>query len=77
VNNLSLLPTTESMLVAVPFLLMLVISMFRLDEMLAAHRSPARQRRSPCGVDACGEPILCDPDGRQARPPRGEETVRK
>jgi hypothetical protein len=45
---------------------MLVINMFRLDDVLAASRPPARPRRFPCGEDPRGVPILCDPDGRPA-----------
>jgi hypothetical protein len=45
----------------------LFLSLFRLDEILAA--SPAARKRMRMrilgGADAVGEPILCDPDGRR------------
>jgi hypothetical protein len=62
----------DTLLMAFPFLLLLLLSMFRLDERIAAPRRLARNRRSACGVDEFGVLILCDPDGR-----RSNEGVRR
>ena len=54
----------DSLLVAIPFLVILLIGYFRLDELFASPKHRVRARRSPCGIDEDGVPILCDPDGR-------------
>jgi hypothetical protein len=55
----------DSFLVAIPFLVFLLIGFFRLDEVFAAPKHRGQARRAPCGIDADGRPILCDPDGRR------------
>jgi hypothetical protein len=54
--------------VAAPFITLLAMSIFRLDE---AFMAPKRGRgpRRPGGMDANGDPILCDPDGRPSWKP--------
>jgi len=54
----------DTLLVAIPFVAMLLMSYFRLDELIVAPDKAGKPRRAPCGVDMDGEPILCDPDGR-------------
>jgi hypothetical protein len=60
----------DTFLVAIPFLGMLVVCFFRLDERFAAPKKTGRQPRPPCGVDLDGRSILCDPDGRPWNNPR-------
>jgi hypothetical protein len=63
----------DSLLIAIPFLVILLIGYIRLDELFASPKHQVRARRSPCGIDEGGVPILCDPDGRRwaaARPLR-------
>ena len=52
------------MLFAIPFGAILLISVFRLDELLATPRKRAGARRPALGLDRDGNPMLCDPDGR-------------
>lgn len=54
----------DALLVAVPCIALLLISMFRLDQLIAAPKAAVRRERPACGVDVDGEPILTDPDGR-------------
>ena len=63
-------PGWDTALVAVPFLVMLAVGFFHLDEMVATpkNRKP-RNRRPAAGVDHDGTPILSDPDGRRWRIP--------
>jgi hypothetical protein len=61
-----LLSNKDTLLFAIPFLFMLFISVFRLDQVIAAPAG-AQNRRPACGVDESGETILCDPDGRPSR----------
>jgi len=63
----------DTLLIAIPFLGMLLAGLFRLDELFAAPKKVGRQRRPPCGLDLDGRPILCDPDGRPWRTPRLSE----
>jgi hypothetical protein len=60
----------DTILVAVPFLCLLAMAVFRLDETCTQSRHNCRNRRPPCGLDLDGRPILCDPDGRPWRTPR-------
>ena len=59
--------TRDAVLVAVPFLAILALAIFRLDAFFTASKSsakPADRHRQGCGMDENGEPILVDPDGR-------------
>jgi len=56
-------PGWDTLLVAVPFVVLLAMSIFRLDEVIAAPKRGRIQRRTG-GTDIDGNPILCDPDGR-------------
>jgi hypothetical protein len=53
----------DTLLVAIPFVMMLFLSMFRLDEVLATPRGALNRRRPAPGLDEKGEPVLRDPDG--------------
>ena len=68
----------ETLLVAFPFILLLFVGMFRLDEVFATPKTALKRQRPACGLDERGEPILCDPDGRLLRrppPPRVPERM--
>ena len=58
----------DSFLVGIPFLIMLLIGFFRLDELFAAPKQRARKARRASGMDAEGQIILSDPDGRRWQP---------
>ena len=60
----------DTLLVAIPFVAILLISIFRLDEALSTSQGALKRRRSVCGTDEDGEPILRDPDGRVVTPRR-------
>jgi hypothetical protein len=47
-----------------PLAVLLVISVFKLDDRLITPKKPAGRRGRPCPTDENGEPILRDPDGR-------------
>lgn len=55
---------SDALLFAVPSVTVLFLSVFHLDTLFTAPRHPAISRRPVCGLDARGEPILTDPDGR-------------
>ncbi len=63
-----LLSTRDTVLATFPFLVLLIMAMFRLDEMVAAPRRRRKRVSRVLEVDAAGEPILCDPDGRPVPP---------
>ena len=69
-HDTALLSNMDSFLVAIPFLFFLLFGYFRLDEVVAAPKRPARIRRAPCGIDEDGQAILSDPDGRRWTPVR-------
>lgn len=54
----------EAVLVAVPFLAILLMGMFRLDELMATPRRRQASRRRVNGCDQEGNLLYCDPDGR-------------
>jgi hypothetical protein len=58
----------DTLLVAIPFVVMLLITIFRLDEALSTSQGAIKRRRSVCGTDEEGEPVLRDPDGRVVTP---------
>jgi hypothetical protein len=64
----------DTLLVAIPFLVILFIGFFRLDGMLARKKKAgSRASRPPSGLDEDGAPIICDPDGRPWRKPNSRE----
>ncbi len=65
-----LMSTIDSLLMAVPFVIMLLINIFRLDQIIAAPRMTLTSRQLRCGTDKFGEPIMRDPDGRLSKAPR-------
>ena len=62
----------DTLIFAVPFVGFLFVGLFRLDELFAApkHEVGRKPQRPAAGVDADGEPIFCDPDGRPWRKAR-------
>lgn len=54
----------DMVLFAVPFVGIFLISLFRLDELVASPKKKAKPRRTAFRLDRNGEPMLCDPDGR-------------
>jgi hypothetical protein len=57
----------DTMLIAVPFVGVLLLGMFRLDTIFAAPKQAAGMRRPPTGTDKHGRMLLSDPDGRPWR----------
>ena len=51
-------------LVAVPFVGVLLVALFRLDEIIATPKRAKAIRRRICGRDLNGHLLLTDPDGR-------------
>jgi hypothetical protein len=54
----------DTSILMIPFLGVLVIYMFRLDETFAAPKAAPKRRRFFCGVDSNDRPYLSDPDGQ-------------
>ncbi len=54
----------ESFLVAIPFLGLLMVALFRLDEIIATPKRAKAVKRRVCGRDENGRLLLSDPDGR-------------
>ena len=54
----------DTLLVAISFLVLFVVSLFRSDELFAAPKGGIRQCRPMCVMNMDGKPILSDPDGR-------------
>jgi len=57
-------PSWDTVLVAAPFVIMLALGIFRLDVILARPKGEAVSADRVWGTDRWGEPLLCDPDGR-------------
>jgi hypothetical protein len=60
----------DTLLIGIPFLFMLLVGVFRLDELMAAPKHRPRQARPASGVDREGNVILSDPDGKLWHSPR-------
>jgi hypothetical protein len=54
----------DTLLVAIPFLVLFVVSLFRLDAIFSAPKGGIRQRQPLCGMNENGKPVLIDPDGK-------------
>ena len=68
-NDAGLHTNWDTLLVAIPFLIVLAVGFFHLDEVLATPKSRLAQQRRPVrGIDENGMQILCDPDGRRWKP---------
>lgn len=66
-HEVQLNSTRDALLVAIPFIAILVLAIFRLDTIFASSKGSVRldsRRRTGCGMDENGEPYLVDPDGR-------------
>jgi hypothetical protein len=69
VHETILLSSKDSLLVAIPFIGLLLVGYFRLDQIIASPKKKGR-RRPMSGMDESGEPIMSDPDGRPSGAPR-------
>jgi hypothetical protein len=54
----------ENIVVAICFAGILLVGMFRLDEIIAAPKRAKAVKRSVTGRDKNGQPVFSDPDGR-------------
>ena len=59
----SVLPGSDTLVLAIPFLGLLAMMMFGLDERSATPRRRPVSRRFFCGVDGANRAFLSDPDG--------------
>ena len=57
----------DTTILMVPFLGILVMYLFRLDERFAAPKAPRKRSRFFCGVDPKNGPHISDPDGNPWR----------
>lgn len=60
----------DALLLAIPFIALLFIGLFRLDEVFFKSRRAGKGKRPlrpPSGVDQNGQPIFTDPDGKLNR----------
>jgi hypothetical protein len=63
---LLLMSRSVSLLLALPVVVLLFISVFGLDQLIAAPKAALNRRRPACGIDKDGQPIVCDPDGARS-----------
>lgn len=54
----------DTVLVAIPFVVLLLVGFFRLDDLFASAKHKKDRRRPECGFDENGELLATDPDGR-------------
>ncbi len=71
------LPTWDTFVLVIPFLGILGMAMFGLDERFASPKTRPAARRSFCEVGEHGRSFLCDPDGKpwQKCSPRQIEVI--
>ena len=67
----------DALLVAVPFLLLMFFALFGLSDRIGNKRANADRKpgRPGCGMDANGDPIVCDPDGKLHGSVKGPKTI--
>jgi hypothetical protein len=54
----------DTVVLMLPFLAVMALGMFRLDERIASSKPSQKVRRAFCGIEADGGFLLSDPDGR-------------
>jgi hypothetical protein len=74
-HEVYLTSVSDTLLVGIPFIAILAFAIFRLDTLFASSKGASKQvnrRRSGCGMDENGLPLVVDPDGRpsETRPKR-------
>jgi hypothetical protein len=65
-GNQILISGRDTLLVAIPFILLIGMSVFRAGEKLGMGKKRDGYKPS-CGVEGDGEPIMRDPDGKLSR----------
>ncbi len=66
--HLSTLSEWDTVVLMLPFLAVMALGMFRLDEKIASSSKPTQKvRHAFCGIEADGGLVLSDPDGRPCR----------
>jgi hypothetical protein len=55
----------DALLVAVPMIGILIVSFFRLDELVGKTKKRHIQRRQIAGLDGSGRQVCLDPDGTE------------
>ena len=60
----------DAFLIAIPFLFLMLLGLFRIDEVIAAPKRKKSERRTAglCGTDQSGRAVLRDPDGKRWYP---------
>jgi hypothetical protein len=57
----------DAYLIGVPLIVLLLVGLFRLDELVSRPKKTLKRPRLSCQIDQDGEPVLSDPDGRLSR----------
>lgn len=57
----------DALLVGIPLVILMLVGLFRLDELFSRPKKSLKRRRPSCQMNADGEPVLSDPDGRLSR----------
>jgi TctA family transporter len=57
----------DAYLIGIPLILLMLIGLFRLDEIFSKPKKTLKRRRPSCQMDENGEPVLSDPDGQLSR----------
>jgi hypothetical protein len=65
-----LISDRDTLLLAIPFGVIILAQFLRLDERIATTRRSKGAGRRFCGPDSIGDLVLRDPDGRAVRSPR-------
>jgi hypothetical protein len=62
-----IISSRDTVLIAIPFVFILFVCVFRLDSVFAMPKRVISRQRPASGLDQDGECILTDPDGRVVR----------
>ena len=54
----------DAYLIGTPLILLLLVGLFRLDELVSRPKKTLKRPRPSCQMDEDGELVLSDPDGR-------------
>ncbi len=66
-NGAMLTTGSDAYLIGIPLIIVLLIALFRVDELISRPKKSLKRRRPSYQIDQNGTPVVSDPDGRQSR----------
>ena len=73
-NDLAQTTGRDALLIGIPLIILMLVGLFRLDELFSRPQKAIKKRRLSCQMDEDGEPVISDPDGKLSKAPSRRDT---